>query len=303
MGFNIDNVATQAGRIALVTGANIGLGYETSLALAKKGATVIMACRDLQKAAKARQQIIQQVPGAVVELMRLDLASLRSVRAFAQAYKEKYDRLDLLIANAGLMIPPFSRTADGFESQFAVNYLGHFLLTNLLYPLLKQTAGARIVMLSSNAHKRGKIDLLNLNAEKSYSKWGAYSQSKLACLVFAYELQRRLQKAGSPVIAVAAHPGLSNTNLWQHVPKIIYNILLPVSSLFMHDAPAAALPTLMAALDEGLKGGEYIGPTGFGEFTGAPGMVRSIPASYDEAMAKKLWTVSGELTGQPFHID
>ncbi len=302
MAFNLDNVATQTGRIAIVTGANIGLGYETSLALAQKGATVIMACRNIEKAVKARLQILQQVPTAHVEIMQIDLRSLQSVRDFATAYTTKYNRLDLLIENAGLMIPPFAKTKDGFESQFGVNYLAHFLLTNLLFPLLNKTAGARIVTLSSNAHRTGRIDFENLNAEKNYSKWGAYSQSKLACLMFAYELQRRLLKAGSQVIAVSAHPGLSNTNLWQNFPKIIYNMLLPVTSLFMHAADKAALPTLMAALDDNVQGGEYFGPTGFKELKGAPGIVASIPASYDEVVAKKLWEVSESLTGGKFII-
>lgn len=302
MAFNLHNIPPQTGRIAIVTGANIGLGYETTLVLAQKGATVIMACRDLQKATKAKEAILQQLPTARLDIMLLDLGDLHSVRAFAKAYTDKYDRLDLLIANAGLMIPPFSKTKDGFESQFGVNYLGHFLLTNVLFPLLNKTTGARIVTLSSNAHKRGKIDLENLNAEKHYSKWGAYSQSKLACLMFAYELQRRLEAAGSQVIAVSAHPGLSNTNLWQHVPRIMYNILLPVSSLFIHSPKEAALPTLMAALDEGVKGGSYFGPTGFKEFTGKPGLVRSIPASYDKAIAEKLWAVSEQMTGEKFII-
>ena len=302
MAFNLQHVPPQSGRIAIVTGANIGLGYETTLALAQKGATVIMACRDLQKATKAKEALLLQVPAARLDIMLLNLGDLQSVRAFAKAYRDKYDRLDLLIENAAVMIPPFSKTKDGFESQFGMNYLGHFLLTNLLFPLLNTTAGARVITLSSNAHKRGKIDFDNLNAEKHYSKWGAYSQSKLACLMFAYELQRRLHKAGSGVIAVSAHPGLSNTNLWQHVPKIIYNMLLPVSSLLMHGPQQAALPTLMAALDEDVQGGSYIGPKGFKEFTGQPGLVRSIPASHDTAIAEKLWAVSEQMTGEPFLI-
>jgi NAD(P)-dependent dehydrogenase (short-subunit alcohol dehydrogenase family) len=302
MTFNLDNVSAQTGRIAIVTGANTGLGYETAFALAAKGAKVIMACRDRDKAEKARQEMLKQLPGVDLELMLLDMGNLQSVRDFSKFYIQKYDRLDLLIENAGLMIPPFSKTKDGFESQFGVNYLGHFLLTNLLFTLMNKTTGARIITLSSNAHKRGKIDFKNLNAEKSYSKWGAYSQSKLACLMFAYELQRRLTKAGSNVIALSAHPGLSNTKLWQHVPKLLYNLLLPVSSLFMHSPRKAALPTLMAALDENIKGGQYFGPTGFMEFTGTPGIVSSITVSYDEALAKELWEVSETLTGEKFNI-
>ena len=302
MSFNINDAPSQKGKIAIVTGANIGLGFETTLGLAKKGAKVVMACRNLQKAEQAKQEILQKVPDADLIIMELDLNSLQSVRDFAKAFAEKFNQLDLLIENAGIMIPPFSKTKDGFESQMGVNYFSHFLLTNLLFPILNKTKNARIVTLSSKAHERGRIDFENLNAEKSYSKMGAYSQSKLACLMFAYELQRRLEKAGSNVIAVSAHPGVSNTNLGQYIPKLLYNLFLPVTLLFLHSPEKAALPSLMAAMDENVKGGEYFGPTGFNGMKGEPGKVKSLPHSYDKEVAKKLWEISEKLTHSKFNI-
>ena len=232
MDFNLNAIPSQKGRIAIVTGANVGIGYETVIGLAKKGAKVIMACRNLQKAERAKSEIEKKIPGADLEIILLDLLSLQSVREFARVYASKYDRLDILIENAGIMIPPFSKTNDGFESQMGVNYFSHFLLTNLLFPILNKTNGARIITLSSKAAEGGKIDFENLNAEKSYSRLGAYSQSKLACLMFAYELDRRLKKSGSKVISISAHPGVSNTDLARHVPKILLMVTMPFFSFF-----------------------------------------------------------------------
>lgn len=302
MSFNVLNAPSQKGKIAIVTGANIGLGYETTIGLAKKGAKVIMACRNLEKAKQAKKEIEQKVPDADLMIMELDLNSLKSVRSFAASFLEKFDKLDLLIENAGIMVPPFSKTEDGFESQIGVNYFSHFLLTNLLFPLLNKTKNSRIVTLRSKAHERGRIDFENLNAEKNYSKMGAYSQSKLACLMFAYELQRRIEKAGSNVIAVSAHPGVSNTNLFQNYPKLLYQAFLPISSLFTHSPENAALPSLMAAMDENVKGGDYFGPTGFNGMKGEPGKVKSKPHSYDKEVAKKLWEISEVLTKEKFTI-
>jgi len=302
MSFNLDTIGSQKGKIAIVTGANIGLGYETTIGLAKKEIKVIMACRNLEKAEVARQEILKQVPDAELEILKLDLNSLQSVRDFATAYTNKYDKLDILIENAGIMIPPFSKTEDGFESQMGVNYFSHFLLTNLLFPILKKTAGSRIVTLSSNAHKGGKIDFENLNAEKSYSKLGAYSQSKLACLMFAYELQRRIATANLDMIAVAAHPGVSMTNLGQHIPKVALILLKPLQPLFTHSVANAALPSLYAALGDDVNGGDYFGPTGYKEMKGKPGKVSSMPQSHDIEVAKRLWEESEKLTGKTFEV-
>lgn len=302
MSFNLAAAPSQQGKIAIVTGANIGLGYETVIGLAKKGAKVIMACRNIQKAETARKEILEKVPGAGLEILQLDLGDLSSVRAFAKAYTDKYDSLDLLINNAGIMIPPFSKTKDGFESQMGVNYFGHFLLTSLLFPLLNKTPESRVVTLSSIAHRNGKIQFDNLHAEQKYSKMGAYGQSKLACLMFAYELQRRIDASGSKVLSLAAHPGVSNTNLGQHMSKWLVAIAMPIFSFFIHSPENAALPTLYAALGTDVNGGEYFGPTGYNEMKGKPGKVQSKPHAHDKEVAKKLWAVSEELTGEKFSI-
>jgi len=302
MSFDLNSAPSQKERIAVVTGANIGLGYETTIGLAKKGAKVIMACRNLQKAEIAKRKIEKKVPDADLEIMILDLSSLQSVQDFAKTYSEKYKHLDLLIENAGIMIPPFGKTEDGFESQFGVNYLSHFLLANLLLPLLIQTKESRIVTLSSLAHENGVIDFENINSAHSYSRMGAYRQSKLACLLFAYELQRRLEKAGSSVIAVSAHPGVSNTNLGQNFPKIARILAAPILPFFTHSPAKAALPILMAAIDLNVKGGEYFGPTGYKGMKGKPGKVESRPHSHDKDVAIKLWEVSETLTGMKFIV-
>jgi len=300
--FSIDRIPSQKGRIAVVTGANTGLGYETALGLADKGCKVIMACRNKDKAEKAIADIRKEVPNADLEFIRLDLNSLKSVREFANAYNEKHDKLDLLINNAGLMIPPLIRTEEGFESQFGVNHLGHFLLTNLLFPVISKTENARVVSLSSIAHKNGRIHFDDPNWEKSYSKMDAYNQSKVACLMFAYELQRRLNDSGSKVISVAAHPGVSDTELGRYIPKVLYYVFKPITPLFTHHPKQAAQPTLMAALDENVVGGDYYGPTGFNEMKGEPGKAPSTGYSKKRDEAAKLWELSEKLTGETFIV-
>jgi len=300
MSFNLENIPSQKGKIAIVTGANSGLGKEITIGLAKKEIKVIMACRNQSKAESAKAEVLSQVNSAAIEIMILDLNSLNSVRNFAAAFGEKYDHLDLLIENAGIMIPPLSKTEDGFVSQMGVNYFSHFLLTNLLYPLLNKTEGARIATTSSLAHERGRIDFDNLNAEKSYSKMGAYGQSKLACLLFAYELKRRLEKAGSNVIAVSSHPGVSKTNLFTNIPKVAQLLMAPLLPIFTHLPKYAALPTLYAALGPDVESGDYYGPTGFNGLKGKPGKVKSKPHSYDEKVASELWNISEKLTGEKF---
>jgi NAD(P)-dependent dehydrogenase (short-subunit alcohol dehydrogenase family) len=293
---------SQKGKIAIVTGANIGLGYETALGFAKLGAKVILACRNHEKAEEAKRAILRKVPEADLDILLIDLKSLGSVRRFAEKFKEKYAKLDLLVLNAGIMAPPFSKTEDGFESQMAVNYFSHFLLTNLLFPILKKTKDSRIISLSSIAHRNGKIDFENINAEKSYSNWEAYSQSKLACLMFAYELQRRINSAGINAKSVAAHPGLSNTNLAQNSPWISKVLFGPISKIIGQDAKSGALPTLMAALEPSVKGGEYYGPDGFMEAKGNPIKVKSTGLSHNVSIAQKLWQESERLTGQEFIV-
>jgi len=294
----INNLPSQKGRIIIVTGANAGLGYQNTLSLAKKGAKVIMACRNLTKANAARENIEKEVPGADLEVLEIDLSKLQSVRSFAKAYQSKYDRLDVLINNAGVMMPPYSKTEDGFELQFAANYLGHFLLTGLLLETLLNTANSRVVSLSSIAHKSGKIHFDDLQSEEKYNASEAYSQSKLACLMFAYELQRRLDKGGhNQTMSVAAHPGVATTELARHMNKVLYTVLrFTVAPFITHAPKEGAKPTLVAAIGEA-EGGDYFGPTGFQEMKGSPGKAKSTPLAKDEAVAKRLWEVSEELVG------
>ena len=299
MPWNLQQAPSQAGRIAIVTGANSGLGLETARALAAKGCTVVLACRNLDKAQAARAALLEQQPQATLECMALDLGSLRSVRAFATAYAQNHRRLDLLINNAGIMMPPYALTEDGFESQFGTNYLGHFALTGLLLPRIVQTPQARIVSLSSLAHKWGGLRLQDLNFQHGYDRRLAYGQSKLACLMFAYELQRRLGRAGHDTLSVAAHPGVSHTNLSQHLPAVL-RALVPLSALLLQSAQRGAQPTLYAALGDDIQGGDYCGPDGVGEMRGAPVKVGSNRRSRDTAVAAQLWTASEAMTGVRF---
>lgn len=255
-----------------------------------------MACRNLTKAEAAKQSILKIHPQADLEIMQIDLASLKSVRNFAKNYLDKYNSLDLLINNAGVMIPPYTVTEDGFELQLGANHLGHFLLTGLLLDTIEATPNSRIVSLSSNAHKSGKINFSDLQSKEKYSAMRAYCQSKLACMMFGYELQRRLELKGSSTLSVVAHPGASDTDLSRHISKFLYYILKPFVSLISHSPANGALPTLMAALKEDIKGGTYYGPQGFQEMKGEPGLSTSVPRSHDLAVAQKLWEVSEALT-------
>ena len=293
MSWTIQAAASQNGHLAIVTGANTGLGYDTALALAGKGCAVVLACRNMDKARKARLEILKPFPKATIECLSLDLSSQQSVRAFVTAFTENYDKLDLLINNAGIMMPPFSLSEDGFESQLAANYLGHFALTGLLLPLLTRTPNSRIVSLSSLAHNWGGIRFDDLNFARGYNKRAAYGQSKLACLMFAYELNRRLRATGNKTLSVAAHPGVAATNLAQHFPRFM-SALFP---LVGQSAANGALPTLYAALGDDIEGGDYCGPRSLQQMRGAPVKVGSNKASRDEAAAARLWALSEQLTG------
>lgn len=295
--FNIDKITSQKGRLAIVTGANTGLGFETALALAKKEMKVIMACRNMVKAEKAKHHILRKLPNANLEIMQIDLNSLKSVRDFAVNFLAKYNHLDVLINNAGIMVPPYHKTEDGFESQMASNYFGHFLLTGLLSGAIEKTLNSRIVSVASIAHKQGKINFDDLNFEKKYSPMEAYKQSKLACLMFAYELQRRLKKANFKTLSVAAHPGVSITDIGRNVPRWIYNIALPFMPLITHTPDKGAEPIVYAALGTGVHGGDYFGPKGFLEMFGKTGKADSTPLALNEEIAKQLWDISEELTG------
>ncbi|MBR9920831.1 MAG: SDR family NAD(P)-dependent oxidoreductase [Bacteroidetes bacterium] len=297
MTFNFEQLPSLSGKIAIVTGANAGLGFETVKWFVQKDIKVIMACRSMDRAENARNKILEEFPEAKLEIRLIDLSSLDSVRAFAESFLAEYDKLDLLINNAGIMIPPYSKTEDGFESQMGANYFGHFLLTNLLLPLLNKTAGARVVTLSSNAHRNGKIHFDDLHWEENYSRTEAYGQSKLACLMFALELQRRLDADNQDTLSLAAHPGISNTELGKYIPRILYYLLYPLFIFMTHAPKKGALPTVMAALKPEVDGGSYFGPQGSGERTGKPGLATIYPQAKDEEAAKRLWTVSEALTG------
>jgi len=288
------NIPDQTGRTAVITGANTGLGYETAAALAAKGADVVLAVRNLDKGTEAARRIEQGTPGAQVTVQELDLTSLDSVRAAADELRSNHESIDLLINNAGVMFTPRSTTKDGFEWQFGTNHLGHFALTNLLLDRVLAATGSRIVTVSSQGHRfvRG-IRFDDLQWDRSYSRVGAYGQSKLANLLFTYELQRRL--TGTNTIAVAAHPGGSRTELTRNLPPLVAAATRLAEPLFQ-SAGMGALPTLRAATDPGVLGGQYFGPDGFAEQRGHPKVVASSVASHDTDAQRRLWAVSEELT-------
>ena len=290
------HIPDQSGRTAVITGANTGLGYETAAALAAKAARVVLAVRNLDKGKDAARRIEQATPGAQVELQELDLTSLDSVRAAADSLNANHQTIDLLINNAGVMFTAQSTTKDGFEMQFGTNHLGHFALTGLLLDRVLAAPNSRIVTVSSQGHRFvSGIRFDDPQFERDYSRVGAYGQSKLANLMFTYELQRRLQ--GTATIAVAAHPGGSNTELARNSPlplRLLFRVIGPVLT---QDAAAGALPTLRTATDPGVLGGQYFGPDGLGEQRGHPKPVTSSAASYDVDAQRRLWALSEELTG------
>jgi NAD(P)-dependent dehydrogenase (short-subunit alcohol dehydrogenase family) len=289
------------GRTAIVTGANTGLGFQTVTALAAHGAHVVLAVRNLEKGRDAVQKIAAASPGAAVTLQELDLTSLSSVRAAADELRSKHDAIDLLINNAGVMFTPKSITKDGFELQFGTNHLGHFALTGLLLDRLLPTQGSRVVTVSSVGHRiRAAIHFDDLQWERSYSRVGAYGQSKLANLLFTYELQRRLAPRGT-TIAAAAHPGGSNTELMRNMPAPLRVATAAMAPLFQ-GADIGALPTLRAATDPDVHGGQYFGPDGFGQMRGYPKVVSSSDQSHDESLQRRLWEVSEKLTGVVYPV-
>jgi NAD(P)-dependent dehydrogenase (short-subunit alcohol dehydrogenase family) len=293
------DIPDQSGRTVVITGANSGIGYEAARFLAARGAHVVLANRDAAKTKIAAERLAGQVSGAAIDTLALDLASLESVRDAAGQIRERYPRLDLLINNAGVMMPPYGQTKDGFELQFGTNHLGHFALTGLVLPSLLDVPGSRVVTISSNGHKAGRIHFDDLQFERRYRRMGAYSQSKLANLMFTYELQRRLAAADAPTIAVAAHPGTSDTALVRHLPGWMQMASRLVPN---QNAEMGALPTVRAATDPQAAGGDYYGPAGFGEFSGPPRRTRSTARSHDAAAQGRLWRVSEELTGVTFPL-
>lgn len=296
------DVPDQSGRTAVVTGASGGLGFETAGVLAGRGAAVVLACRDLGKAERAADRIRSAVAGASVLVVHLDLASLASVREAAGQIRAACPSLDLLINNAGVMAIPREVTEDGFERTLATNHLGHFALTGLLLGRMLDTPGSRVVTVSSNGHRMGDgvMHFEDLQLSRGYKPWPAYYRSKLANLLFTYELQRRLTEAGAGTMALAAHPGNARTDLWRHsrLDQALYRPMLrPLTFWFAQSAHMGALATLRAATDPAAGGGEYYGPPGRPQFTGHPVRVESSAQSHDEADAARLWAISEELTG------
>ncbi|RPF72360.1 oxidoreductase [Aurantiacibacter spongiae] len=292
--FSFDDIPDQSGRTALVTGANTGIGFHIAKELARAGARVLLACRDRNRAQAAMADIQADVPAADLAFIELDLADLASVRAAADTAREEA-RLDLLIENAGVMMPPFSTATAGCELQFAVNHLGHFALAGLLLDKLAQTEGSRIVVQSSLAHRRGDIAFGNLDGDFGYDKSEFYGQSKFANLLFAFELDRRLRAEGSPVTVVACHPGIAETELTRHLPGgAVFGRIVGAA---LNDARRGALPALQAATDPAAAGGDYYGPWGFMEMSGSTsGRAFATARSRDPVIAKKLWDRSVELT-------
>jgi len=297
------DIPDQNGRVAVVTGANTGLGYHTAAALAQTGAHVVLAVRNLEKGNHALARIVAAHPDADVTLQELDLGSLASVRAAAAALRNAYARIDLLINNAGVMWTPKQVTADGFEMQIGVNHLGHFALTGLLLDNLLPVRDSRVVTVSSTGHRlRAAIHFDDLQWEHSYDRYAAYGQSKLANLLFTYELQRRLAEQHANTIAVAAHPGASSTELGRSAPTLIKPLFALADTFLFQNAAMGALPTLRAATDPDVEGGQYFGPDGLGEQRGHPKLVSSSAQSHDEDLQRRLWTVSEELTGVTYPV-
>jgi NAD(P)-dependent dehydrogenase (short-subunit alcohol dehydrogenase family) len=298
-------IPTLGGKLAIVTGANSGLGLETTRALARKGAKVILACRTRSKADAAIAELAADgIARDLLEFGACDLSSLASIRAFAEAVRSEHAHVDLLINNAGVMALPYGKTVDGFEMQFGTNHLGHFALTGLLLDrVLATDAGGRIVTLSSHTHAYARMQFDDLHSSRRYSEWLAYGRSKLANLLFTFELQRRLEQHDRATISVAAHPGYASTNLL--APSMSKSPLAERmfglgTRLFSQDAAMGALPTLYAATAQDVRGGEYYGPGGLGGVTGHPKRTKALPHAYDRGAAERLWKISVEQTGVDF---
>ena len=291
--WNASQIEDQTGRVAIVTGASSGIGFETAKVLSGKNATVIIAVRSQQKGDRAVERILSDVPGANVSVILLDLANLDSVERFVNDFRQRYDRLDLLINNAGVMVPPYSTTKDGFELQMGTNHMGHFALTGQLMDLLEKTEGSRVVAVSSMAHRGGRLDFEDLDWKgRQYEPWKAYGDSKLANLYFVYELQRRLARHSKGPIIAAAHPGWTATDLQRHSGLSRF-----LNGFFAQDTTMGALPTLYAAVGPDVKSGDYFGPSGMLQFKGYPKKVGSSELSHDASIAETLWEVSEERTG------
>lgn len=294
-----ENIGNLTGKNIIVTGGNSGLGYEAVKALSMKGAKVILACRNIEKGEHAKKSILEFNKNADIVVSKLDLSDLDSIHQFSNQYKSENTHLNVLINNAGIMMPPYELTKDGFESQVGTNHLGHFALTGLLLDVLKNTPNSRVVNVSSIAHKNGRMNFDNLlyTNGKDYTPMKAYGRSKLANLLFTFELQRFFEKNNMDCIAVAAHPGVSDTNLFKDIlPNWVMSLLKPIFNFMIQPAYMGALPELRAAIDLNVKGAEYYGPDGRREMKGYPILVNPMPHAQDIDDAKKLWDASEKLT-------
>lgn len=304
--WKIDNMPDLQRKVVIVTGGNSGLGFESVKAFVRKGAKVILACRSVEKGEQARLKILKEVPAAKIETAELDLTDLESVRRFAKAFQKNHSRLDVLLNNAGIMTTPYFQTKDGFEGQIGTNHLGHFALTGLLLGLIRKTPKSRVVNVSSVAHQAGKLNFDNLLFENGtgYSPMKAYGDSKLANLLFTYELQRFFEKNHINSISVAAHPGVSQTDLFRHLDKKWYfRLIYPGFRMISQKSEAGVLPQLLAATDLHVRGGDFYGPGGFMQLKGYPVKVSSNGASRNIENAARLWKISEELTGVRFVAD
>lgn len=300
-----NNIPDLRGKVILVTGGNSGLGFESVKACVEKDAEVILACRNIQKGETAKSEIVKTYPKANIQVMELDLMDLSSIKDFASSFNAKYNRLDVLLNNAGIMMTPYSMTKDGFESQLGTNHLGHFALTGQLFDIIQKTPESRIVNISSLAHKGGTFDFEDLlySNGSSYDPMKAYRRSKMANLLFTYELQRKLAATQSDTIAVAAHPGVSMTNLANHLKgSFMFKIFELIGGFISHDPAKGALPGIRASIDPTVHGGEYYGPDGMMEMKGNPVKVASNKASHNQEDARKLWEVSEQMTGVKFDM-
>jgi NAD(P)-dependent dehydrogenase (short-subunit alcohol dehydrogenase family) len=293
-----------SGKVAVITGANGGLGFQTALALARMGTTIVLACRSVDKAGKAQSELLAEVPHAEAIVIPLDVSEPESIRAFGRQFATRVGRLDLLVNNAGVVLVPLTRNSVGHEMHLATNYLGAFALTGTLLPFFRENARGRIVNVGSLAHRFAKLDLDDLNWEKTpYNEWQAYARSKLPLLSFTMELDRRLRATGSPVIALAAHPGFANTNAGRHsaalTPRNAFGRWLSdhVVEPLIPKAPVAARSIVHAASAEGVSGGDYYGPRGLLETRGRPGRARLNPVAEDVEVGRRLWALSEEMTG------
>jgi NAD(P)-dependent dehydrogenase (short-subunit alcohol dehydrogenase family) len=296
------DIPDQSGRLAVVTGANSGLGLITARELARAGARVVVACRNTEKGSSAAEEVRSAVPDALLDVAALDLADLSSVREFATRLADEHEGLDLLVNNAGVMAPPYRKTADGFESQLGTNHLGHFALTGLLMDAMLARPEPRVVTVSSSAHRSGRIDFDDLQSERGYKRWRAYGQSKLANLLFCFELDRRAREAGALLRSLAAHPGYSATNLQFAGPAALHErITMAITNrVIAQSADMGALPILYAATVREIPSGSYVGPDGFMEGRGHPKIVKAAGRAYDVDAARRLWEVSEDLTGVQF---